>query len=157
MTLLRALAVGLLSGGVGPLFLDPRGEGTDHLRLSVLTGLVAGQLLTVPASLLAATVWMWFRKTASARTARRSRPYVVPLGVVLLTAAFLVLAEVRGVLDWLATEPTPGGVGDPDGETGLALLAGLSACLMILVGLALLAHAVHVRRGGRVAAQADRG
>ncbi|MFF8192779.1 hypothetical protein ACF05L_18370 [Streptomyces bobili] len=63
-----------------------------------------------------------------------------------------MLAEVREVLDWLAAEPTPGGVGDPDGEAGLALLAGLSACLMILVGLTLPAHAVHVRRGGRVAA-----
>ena len=72
-------------------------------------------------------------------------PYGVPLGVVLPTAAFLVLAEVRGALDRPGTEPTPGGVGDPDGETGLALPAGLSACLMILVGLTLLAHAVHVR------------
>jgi hypothetical protein len=143
MTLIRAVAIGLLSGSLGALIFDPRGEGLNHIRLAVLMGLLVGQLLTVPVSLAGAVVWMYVRKGSPVR------PYGFPMGTLLLALGVLVVHQARAVVNWLSLEPTPGGVGDPDGETFIALLAGLSGCLMVLVSLALLANGVWTRSGAR--------
>ncbi|MFJ6993425.1 hypothetical protein [Streptomyces sp. NPDC003090] len=140
MTLLRALAVGLLVGAVGALFPDPRGAGADHVRLALLTGLLVGQFLTVPPALLTGAVRACTRKGGA------SRAYDVPLGALLLGAGVAVVPPARAVLAWLAAEPAPGGVGDPDGETSIALLAGVSGCAMALTGLALLVSGLRARR-----------
>lgn len=134
MTLIRAVAVGLLVGGVGATFFEPRGEGLDHMRLTMLTGVLVGQLLAVPVSLVGGLVW------ALPRQRRPNRLFDFSIGSVLLTLGILVVNQARAVVDWLSSELTPGGVGDPDGETSIALVAGLSGCLMALVGLALLAN-----------------
>ncbi|MBT2369509.1 hypothetical protein J7E88_30595 [Streptomyces sp. ISL-10] len=136
MTLIRAVAIGLLAGSPGALIFDPRGEGPNHMRLAMLMGLLVGQLLTVPVWLVGGVVRM------RARKGRPVRPYPFPLGALLLASGVLVVTQTRAVLNWLSVEPTPGGVGDPDGETSIALLAGLSGCLMVLAGLALLANGV---------------
>ncbi|MFK4020995.1 hypothetical protein [Streptomyces albogriseolus] len=144
MTLIRAVAIGLLAGGAGALIFDPRGEGLDQLRLALLTGLLVGQLLTVPVSLVGGSVWARPRKGGSTRL------YDFSLGFLLMALGVLVVTQSQAAVTWLSTEPTPGGVGDPDGEISIAGLAGLSGYLMVLVGLALLANAVwtSTRAGG---------
>ncbi|MGW0293461.1 hypothetical protein [Streptomyces tuirus] len=136
MTLIRAVAIGFLAGGAGALIFDPRGEGLDHLRLAMLTGLLVGQLLTVPVSLVCGVV------RSRPRKGNPSRPYDFSMGSLLIALGVLVVTQARAAVTWLSTEPTPGGVGDPDGETSIAGLAGLSGCLMVLVGLTLLANGV---------------
>ncbi|MFE4086343.1 hypothetical protein [Streptomyces sp. YIM B13502] len=134
MTLIRAVAIGFLAGGAGALIFDPRGEGLDHLRLALLMGLLVGQLLTVPVSLLGGAVWARPRKGGSIRL------YDFSMGSLLMALGVLVVTQSQAVVTWLSTEPTPGGVGDPDGEISIAGLAGLSGYLMVFVGLALLAN-----------------
>ncbi|MFJ5900537.1 hypothetical protein ACIQFZ_35120 [Streptomyces sp. NPDC093064] len=140
MTSIRAVAIGLLAGGAGALIFDPRGEGLDHVRLAMLMGLLAGQLLTIPVSLIGGVVW------ALARKGRPVRLYDLSMGPLLVALGALVVTQAWAVVNWLSTEPTPGGVGDPDGETSIELIAGLSGCLMVLVGLALLANGVRSSR-----------
>ncbi|MGA5278333.1 hypothetical protein ACPCKL_32065 [Streptomyces cellulosae] len=144
VTLIRAVAIGFLAGGAGALIFDPRGEGLDHLRLALLMGLLFGQLLTVPVSLVGGIVW------ARPRKGRPIRPYDFSMGPLLMAVGVLVVTQAQAAVNWLSTEPTPGGVGDPDGEISIAGLAGLSGCLMVLVGLALLANGVwtSTRTGG---------
>ncbi|MFJ1978666.1 hypothetical protein [Streptomyces albogriseolus] len=136
MTLIRAVAIGFLAGGAGALIFDPRGEGLDHLRLALLMGLLVGQLLTVPVSLLGGAVWARPRKEGAIRL------YDFSLGSLLMALGVLVVTQSQAAVTWLSTEPTPGGVGDPDGEISIAGLAGLSGYLMVFVGLALLANGV---------------
>ncbi|MFE0452145.1 hypothetical protein ACFW2D_12760 [Streptomyces sp. NPDC058914] len=135
MTLIRAVAIGLLFGSLGVLIFDPRGEGLNHVRLAALMGLLVGQLLTVPLCLVGGLVRTYAPKR------RLAVPYDFPMGALLLACGVLVMTQARIVANWLSIEPTPGGVGDRDGETSIALLAGLSGCLMALAGLALLANA----------------
>ncbi|WP_442738039.1 hypothetical protein ACQUSN_08875 [Streptomyces pseudogriseolus] len=136
VTLIRAVAIGFLAGGAGALIFDPRGEGPDHLRLALLMGLLVGQFLTVPVSLVGGIVW------ARPRKGKPIRPYDFSMGSLLMALGVLVVTQAQAAVTWLSTDPTPGGVGDPDGETSIAGLAGLSGCLMVLVGLALLANGV---------------
>ncbi|WP_176710654.1 hypothetical protein [Streptomyces sp. F-7] len=136
VTLIRAVAIGFLGGGAGALIFDPRGEGLDHLRLALLMGLLVGQLLTVPVSLLGGAVWALPRKEGAIRL------YDFFLGSLLMALGVLVVTQSQAAVTWLSTEPTPGGVGDPDGEISIAGLAGLSGYLMVFVGLALLANGV---------------
>ena len=136
VTLIRAVAIGFLAGGAGALIFDPRGEGLDHLRLALLMGLLVGQFLTVPVSLVGGVVWARLRK------GRPIRPYDFSIGSLLMALGVLVVTQAQAAVNWLSAEPTPGGVGDPDGEISIAGLAGLSGCLMVLVGLALLANGV---------------
>ncbi|MEU5506542.1 hypothetical protein ACFTZ8_13830 [Streptomyces fungicidicus] len=144
MTLIRAVAIGFLAGGAGTLIFDPRGEGLDHLRLALLMGLLVGQFLTVPVSLVGGIV------RARPRKGKPIRPYDFSMGSLLMASGVLVVTQAQAAVNWLSTEPTPGGVGDPDGEISIAGLAGLSGCLMVLVGLALLANGVwtSTRTGG---------
>ncbi|MFF3878824.1 hypothetical protein [Streptomyces sp. NPDC001978] len=134
VTLIRAVAIGLFAGAAGALIFEPRGEGLDHLRLAMLMGLLLGQFLTVPASLVGGVIW------ARVGKGRLIRPYDFSMGPLLVALGVLVVTQARAVENWLLIEPTPGGVGDPDGELSIALMAGLSGCLMVLVGLALLAN-----------------
>ncbi|MFE5599029.1 hypothetical protein ACFQ8O_07540 [Streptomyces coelicoflavus] len=67
------------------------------------------------------------------------------MGSLLMAVGVLVATQAQAAVNWLGTEPTPGGVGDPDGEMSIAGLAGLSGCLMVLVGLALLANGLWTR------------
>lgn len=156
MTLLRALAAGLLVGAACALFPDPRGAGADHVRLALLTGLVIGQFLTVPVALLAGAVRAFTRKGEA------SRAYDIPLGALLLLAGALVVPSAQAVLTWLAVFPAPGGVGDPDGEVSIALLATVSGCAMALAGLALVVYGLRARvrarrpAGSVAAPEADR-
>ncbi|MFD7446056.1 hypothetical protein [Streptomyces sp. NPDC059909] len=149
MTLIRALAIGLLAGSAGVPIFETRGEGLDHLRLAVLTGLLLGQFLTVPVSLVAGGI------RAFARRGRPARRGGLPLGVLLVAFGVLVVTQAWAVGSWLDTTPAPSGVGDPDGEVSIALLAGLSGCLAVLVGLVLLAKRRAV--SGRARRQVDGG
>ncbi|MGW0184480.1 hypothetical protein ACWDV7_01805 [Streptomyces sp. NPDC003362] len=143
MTPIRALAAGLLAGGAGALLTEPRGEGLDHLRLAALTGLLIGQVLTVPLSLIGGGVRAYVRK------GRPVRPAGYPVGVLLLAFGVLVLTQAWALANWLRVEPAPRGVGDPDGEAGIALTSGLSGCLAVLVGLVVLVNRSGVWRKAR--------
>ncbi|MCF6523802.1 hypothetical protein [Streptomyces sp. JJ36] len=140
MLVLRAVSLGLLAGSAGALLAEPRGDGPGHLRLALLTGLLIGQFLTVPLSLAGALLWSAFS------SGERRRPPGVPLGTLLLGFGVLVVLQARAVLGWLDTEPPPGGVGDPDGETGVALFTGLSGGLAILLGLTVLTRRLRAHR-----------
>ncbi|MEU3662722.1 hypothetical protein AB0E77_23775 [Streptomyces sp. NPDC032940] len=140
MTSIRAMAIGLLAGGAGTLVLDPRGDGPGHVRLAMLTGLLAGQLLTVPASLIGGVV------RARARKGGPLRLYDLSVGPLLVASGALVVTQAWAVVHWLGADPVPGGVGDPDGETSLGLIAGLSGSVMVLVGVVLLANGVRSSR-----------
>ncbi|MFC7817015.1 MULTISPECIES: hypothetical protein [unclassified Streptomyces] len=63
-----------------------------------------------------------------------------------MAVGVLIAIQAQAAVNWLSTVPTPAGVGDPDAETSVAGLAGLSGCLMVLVGLALSAHGVRASR-----------
>lgn len=136
VTLIRAVAIGFLAGSAGALIFGPRGEGLGHLRLAMLMGLLVCQFLTVPVSLVGGIVW------ARARRGRPIRLYDFSMGSLLMGLGVLVVTQAQAAVNWLSTEPTPGGVGDPDGEISIAGLAGLSGCLTALVGLALLANGI---------------
>ncbi len=101
VTLIRAVAIGFLAGGAGALIFDPRGEGLDHLRLALLMGLLVGQLLTVPVSLLGGAVWARPRKEGAIRL------YDFSLGSLLMALGVLVVTQSQAAVTWLSTEPTP--------------------------------------------------
>ena len=145
MTSVHALATGLLAGGAGALLAEPRGEGLDHMRLAASTGLLIGQILTVPVSLIGGGVWAYVRK------GRPVRPAGHPVGVLLLAFGVLVVTQAWAVANWLRAEPAPAGIGGPDGEAGIALTSGLSGCLAALIGLTVLVHRSGVRRNLRAA------
>jgi hypothetical protein len=132
-----------LQGVQGALIFDPRGEGLGHLRLAMLMGLLVCQFLTVPVALVGGIIW------GRPRRGRPTRLYDFSMGSLLMALGVSVVPQAQAALNWLSTEPTPGGVGDPDGETSIAGLAGLSGCLTVLVGLALLANGIwtSTRRG----------
>lgn len=141
VTLIRAVAIGLPAGTAGVLIFDPGGEGLDHLRLTMLMGLVLGQFLTVPVSSVGGVI------RARPGKGKLIRPYDFSMGPLLVALGVLVVTQARIVVNRIRIEPPPGGVGDPDGESSMALLAGLSGRLMVLFGLAVPANRVWTRAG----------
>ncbi|MBW1596394.1 hypothetical protein [Streptomyces sp. JJ38] len=134
MILLRTVATGLLAGGACVLIVEPRGEGVDHLRLALLTGLMIGQFLALPVALVAGGVVGWLAKGR----ARPRQRLDSPLGGLLLACGVLLFTQAWMVLEWLDVDLPPDGIGDPDGEVGIGLMSGASGTLMALLGLALL-------------------
>ncbi|MCC5576468.1 hypothetical protein IMZ11_12580 [Microtetraspora sp. AC03309] len=139
MWIIRFLAIGLLSGiALVPLLWLQRGDGFDHVRLAALMGLDIGQFLTVPLMLV-------FGAWRASPWSKRPRP--APPGFVLggITSAFgaLVMTQAAAAERWV--EGSPSGVGDPDGEAVIAMLATLSGGVTLIIGIAIL-----ISRGMRV-------
>ncbi|MEU4549073.1 hypothetical protein [Nonomuraea dietziae] len=138
MAVLRFLALGLLSGVMAiPLLWGPRGSGLEHARLSALIGLDAGQFVTVPVGLMIGVVL----------TAQRlwTRPPGHVLGMITIAFGALVVTQGWATVGWV--EGRPGGIGDPDGEFVMAVLALLSGVFTTVVGVAI----VLVRASGAAA------
>ncbi|GAA3309567.1 hypothetical protein GCM10020219_013340 [Nonomuraea dietziae] len=126
VTVLRFLALGLLGGVMAiPLLWGPRGSGFEHARLSALIGLEAGQFVTVPVGLLISVVLAGRRL--------RTRPPGYVLGVVTIAFGALVATQGWATVTWV--EGRPGGLGDPDGEFVMAVLALLSGVFTVVVGM----------------------
>ncbi|MET9063643.1 hypothetical protein [Streptosporangium sandarakinum] len=133
MLFFRFLSIGLLSGTVMaiPLVWFSRGDGFEHLRLSAIMGLDFGQFLAVPIVLAVGT---WKVRSWS------KRPRPAPPGFVLGGIAFafgaLVLTQAVASLRWLNGPAS--GVGDPDGEYVMAVLAVLLGAVTLLAGTVIL-------------------
>lgn len=130
VALLRILAVSLVVGGVvlSPLILNPRGDGFEHIRLAFLLALVFGQIVTVPLGFLFGLVL----------TAKRSwtRPPGYVLAAITIAFGLVVTTQAWSTMAWV--DGRPSGIGDPDGEAVLAMLAFLSGAFTTCVGLAVL-------------------
>ncbi|MEV4224860.1 hypothetical protein [Nonomuraea sp. NPDC049725] len=119
------LAIGLLSGvAVLPLIRLQRGENFEHARLAALTALDAGQVITVPLALLVGVVL----------TAKRSwtRTPGYTLGSITTLFGVVVATQAWAAMNWV--EGRPSGIGDPDGEFVVAVVALFSGVITTLVG-----------------------
>ncbi|MGV9384386.1 hypothetical protein ACWDRB_51825 [Nonomuraea sp. NPDC003707] len=128
MAMLRLLAIGLLSGVVAvPFWSVPRGDGFEHARFAVLTALGMGQFLTVPVGLavgfVLAAMGLW------------TRPPSHVLGAITTAFGAIVATQAWPVMTWI--DGRPSGLGDPDGESGIAFLTFASGVVTILVGLSI--------------------
>jgi hypothetical protein len=126
--MLRLLAIGHLSGALAvPFWLLPRGDGFEHARLAMITALWMGQFLTVPLGLVVGLVLAVMDSW--------TRPPGYVLGAI--TTAFGVIVADQAWLTANWVDGSPSGLGDPDGESGVAFLAFVSGVVTILVGLAI--------------------
>ncbi|GGS79859.1 hypothetical protein GCM10010176_024060 [Nonomuraea spiralis] len=127
VAMLRLLAIGLLGGVVMPLMWLRRGEDFEQARLSALILLEVGQFIAVPVGLVAglvlAALGLW------------SRPPGFVLGAVTSVFGVIVAALAWATMGWIDGDPP--GIGDPDGESLVALLAFASGVVTIVVGLAI--------------------
>ncbi|WP_455359301.1 hypothetical protein [Streptomyces sp. SYSU K21746] len=91
----RLLAIGLLTGAPVAWLFEPRGDNSEHLRLSALIGMLAGQLFMVPLALVAGGLWI--------RLSGRPKPGPpgLPLAGLLAALGMSVLAAAHGLLDWV--------------------------------------------------------
>ncbi|MEV0625807.1 hypothetical protein ACI2LC_11930 [Nonomuraea wenchangensis] len=128
MAMLRLLAIGLLSGVIAvPLLWLQRGEGFEHARLAALMALDMGQFVSVSAGLV-----VGFVLTA---TDRWSRTPGFVLGTITTAFGVLVATQAWPTMNWV--DGRPSGLGDPDGESAIALLALASGVFTTLVGLSI--------------------
>lgn len=129
VALLRLLALGLLSGVVAlPFFWIQRGDNFEHARLAAMMALVVGQLVTVPLGLLVGIV------LSATRSWTRTPGYV--LGAITTAFGVMVATQAWATMSWV--EGRPSGVGDPDGEFGMALFALFSGVVTAFVGVLVL-------------------
>ncbi|MFF5211152.1 hypothetical protein [Streptosporangium sp. NPDC000396] len=141
----RFLAIGLL-GGVAllPLLWLQRGDEFEHMRLAALMGLDIGQFFTVPVAL---AVGAWKVRPWNKRSRPASPGFV--LGGVTFVFGALVMTQAMATTLWL--EGRPSGVGDPDGESAMAMLAVLSGGVTLLVGtMILINRGIAVRRSRKM-------
>ncbi len=132
MWFFRFLAIGLLSGVLMiPLLHSPRGDGFEHLRLSVIMTLEFSWFFLVPISLV---VGAW--KTFSSSERPRPAPPGFVLGGITFAFGALVLHQAMAASRWL--NDSPSGVGDPDGEYVMAAFAELSGVAIMIVGMVIL-------------------
>ncbi|MET8984788.1 hypothetical protein ABZW49_05025 [Nonomuraea wenchangensis] len=128
MAMLRLLAVGLLSGVIAvPLLWLRRGEGFEHARLAALMALDVGQFVGVSVGLVVGF--------ALAATGRWSRTPGYVLGTVTAAFGVLVATQAWPTMSWVDGDPS--GLGDPDAESFMALLAFASGVFTTLVGLSI--------------------
>ncbi|MGW0064804.1 hypothetical protein ACWDTT_33380 [Streptosporangium sandarakinum] len=145
MLFLRFSAIGLLCGVVlVPLFWIQRGDEFEHLRLAALMGLDVAQVVTIP---IALAVGAWKARPWS------KRPRPSPPGFVLGGATFafgaLVMTQAIATTRWL--DGRPSGVGDPDGESFMAMLAVLSGGVTLLISAVILINrSAALRRSRKV-------
>ncbi|MEV0997087.1 hypothetical protein [Nonomuraea sp. NPDC050202] len=127
VAMLRLLAISLLCGAVAVPFLgEPRGDGFEHARFAVLMALVVGQVITVPIGSVAGLVLVAMGACA------RTPGYF--LGAI--TTAFGAIVATQA---WPATSWVDGssGLGDPEAESVVALLAIASGLFTLLIGLSI--------------------
>ncbi|MEV0194916.1 hypothetical protein [Nonomuraea sp. NPDC050691] len=126
MALLRLLAISLLCGGLLPLaFQSPgRGDGSASVRLDFLIGLELGQIIAVPVGVVAGVVLV------ATRTWTRPPGYV--LAAVTILFGLVVMTQGWSMMSW--GESGSPGIGDPDEELVIGLLAVLSGGFTALVG-----------------------
>ncbi|MER6948297.1 hypothetical protein ABT294_30145 [Nonomuraea sp. NPDC000554] len=129
MALLRLLAVSLLSAVVAlPFLWIQRGDNFEHVRLAALMALDVGQIVTVPLGTLVGIVLL------ATRSWTRTPGYV--LGAITTVFGVIVATQGWATMDWV--EGRPSGVGDPDGELVMALLAFFSGVVTTFVGVLIL-------------------
>ncbi|NUW37039.1 hypothetical protein HTZ77_37400 [Nonomuraea sp. SMC257] len=125
MALLRLLAFSLLCGGLLPLpFMGHQRDGLAWARLDFLTSLELAQIITVPVGLVAGIVLV------ATRTWTRPPGYV--LAAVTTLFGLVVMTQGWPTMSW--AESRPPGIGDPDGELVVGMLAVLSGAVTALVG-----------------------
>ncbi|MGV9777205.1 hypothetical protein [Streptosporangium sp. NPDC003464] len=141
----RFLAIGLLSGvALLPLLWLQRGDGFEHLRLAALMGLDIGQLFTVPIALV---VGAWKASFWNKRPRPPAPGFV--LGGITFAFGALVMTQAIATTRWLRGGPS--GVGDPDGESVIAMLAVLSGGVALLVGTVILVkRSITVKRSRKM-------
>jgi hypothetical protein len=125
VAMLRLLAIGLLSGVVALLFPLSRGDGFEHARFEVLMGMGMIQFITVTVSLVVGFVLViagWWR-----------RPPGYVLGAITTAFGVIVVTQAWATMSWI--DGRPPGLGDPDGEFVMAVLAFASGAVTSLVGL----------------------
>ncbi len=123
--MLRLLAIGLLSGvAVLPLIWLQRGENFEHARLAALMALDAGQVVTVPVALLVGVV------LTATRSWTRTPGYA--LGSITTLFGLVVATQAWAAMNWV--EGRPSGIGDPDGEFVVAVVALFSGVITTLAG-----------------------
>ncbi|MCP2347255.1 hypothetical protein [Nonomuraea roseoviolacea] len=129
MALLRLVAISLLCGGLLPLpFLDPqRRDGFAWARLDFLTLMEMAQIITVPLGVVAGVVLV------ATRTWTRPPGYV--LAAVTTLFGLVVVTQGWPTMSW--AESRPPGIGDPDGEVVVGMLAVFSGAVTALVGMAM--------------------
>ncbi|MGP3960814.1 hypothetical protein ACTWPT_32870 [Nonomuraea sp. 3N208] len=125
VAIIRCLALGLVGGlPFVPLLWLQRGDGFGHTSLAALMALVVAQVVTVPIGLVTGIV-------LSVTKLARTPGYV--LGWITMVFGVLVTGLSFATENWARGRPS--GIGDPDGEGGIAMLAMLSGAFTIAIAL----------------------
>ncbi|MEO3874172.1 hypothetical protein ABGB18_35685 [Nonomuraea sp. B12E4] len=128
VAILRLLTIGLLSGVVAVPFLWlQRGDGFEHARFAALMALDVGQFVTVPVALVVGLVL--------AVTGSWTRTPGYALGAITTAFGVIVASQAWPTTSWV--DGRPSGLGDPDGELVMAVLALASGLVTTLVGLSI--------------------
>ncbi|MEU9833478.1 hypothetical protein AB0D67_18320 [Streptosporangium sp. NPDC048047] len=145
MLFLRFSAIGLLCGvALVPFFWIQRGDEFEHLRLAALMGLDVAQIVTVS---IALAVGAWKARPWSKRP--RPSPPGFALGGITFAFGVLVMTQALATTRWLGGRPA--GVGDPDGESFMAMLAALSGGVTLLISaVILIKRSAALRRSPKV-------